>query len=87
MPACDESPWALQFPRAKLGSGGGNDEGSKAGSSVCGCEVDIPSGVEVCFRDRCSMVVSFALDSLEFVVLGLVPLALLFSKGAAPRGS
>lgn len=81
------SPWALQFPVSRLGSGGGSEEGSKAGSRVSGGEVDILDGAEVCLRGCWSMALSCLWGAVVFIVLLLVWLAVLFSVGAVSRGS
>lgn len=63
------SPWVLlQFPVSRLGSGGGSEEGSKAGSRVTGGKVDIVDGVEVCLRGFCSMALSCPLGAMVFTV-------------------
>lgn len=81
------SLWVLQFPVSKLGSGGGSEEGSKAGSRVSGGEVDILDGAEMCFKGCCSMALSCALGTVVFTVWLLVQLAVLFSVGVASWGS
>ena len=87
VPVWTLSPWLLPFPDSKLGSGGGNEEGSRAGSRLCGGEVDILGGAEVCLRAGCSMALSGPLGAVVFTVWLLVPLAVLFSVGAASWGS
>lgn len=81
------SPWVLQFPVSRLGSGGGSEEGSKAGSRVSGGEVDILDGAEVCLRGFWSMALSCLLGAVVFTVWLLVQLAVLFSVGVVSWGS
>lgn len=70
------SPWALQFPVSRLGSGGGSEEGSKAGSRVSAGQVDILEAAQVFLTGCCSMGFSGLLGSvllkvglLQFVVV------------------
>lgn len=80
------SPWLLQFPDSRLGSGGGNEEGSKAGSRVSGGEMDILDGAELCLSGCCSMALSCPFGAV-FTVWLLAQLVVLFSMGAASLGS
>lgn len=82
-----ESPWGQQFPVSRLGSGGGKEDGSKAGSRVSGVELDILVGGEVCLRGCCSMALSCPLGAELFTVWLLVQLLVLFTVGAASWGS
>lgn len=70
------SPWVLQFPVSRLGSGGGSEEGSKAGSRVSAGEVDNLDAAEVFLIDCWSTGFSGLLGSvllnvwlLQFVVV------------------
>lgn len=56
----------LPFPVWRLGSGGGSEDGSKAGSSDSGGE-DILDEAELFFRDCCSMALSCPLVVALFV--------------------
>lgn len=87
MPAWTVSPWALQFPVSRLGSGGGREEGSKAGSRVSGGEVGILDGAEVCLRGCWSMALSCLLGRVVFAVWLLVQLAVLLTVGVVSWGS
>lgn len=87
VPAWTVSPWALQFPVSRLGSGGGREEGSKAGSRVSGGEVGILEGAELCLRGCWSMALSCLLGTVVFTVWLLVQLAVLFTVGVVSWGS
>lgn len=56
----------LPFPVWRLGSGGGSEDGSKAGSSDSGGE-DILDEAELFFRDCCSVALSCPLVVVLFV--------------------
>lgn len=81
------SPWALQFPVSRLGSGGGSEEGSNAGSRLSGGEVDILDVAAVCLTGCWSMALSCLLGAVLFTVLLLVQLVVLFSLGVVSWGS
>lgn len=80
VPGWAASPWELQFPVSRLGSGGGSEDGSKAGSRVSGGELGI---LEVCLRGCCSMALSCLLGVVVPSVWLLVQLVVLFSVGGA----
>lgn len=82
---CTPSPWELQFPGSRLGSGGGREEGSKAGSRVSGGKLDVLDGADVCLRWCCSMALSCPLVVVLFRVWLLVQLVA-FSVGVASCG-
>lgn len=79
---CTPSPWELQFPDSRLGSGGGREEGSKAGSRVSGGELDILDGADVCLRWCCSMALSCPLV-VELLRIWLLVQLVAFSVGVA----
>lgn len=87
VPGWTASPWELQFPVSRLGSGGGSEEGSKAGSRLSGGEVDILDEAEVCLRCCCSMALSCLSGAVVFAVWLLVQLDVLFSVGVVSWGS
>lgn len=74
------SPWVLQFPASRLGSGGGSEEGSKAGSRVSAVEVDILDAAEVFLIGCWSMGFSGLLAAVLFDVW-LVQFVVFFSVG------
>ena len=74
------SPWVLQFPESRLGSGGGSEEGSKAGSRVSARETDILDAAEVFLIGCCSMGFSCLLVSVLLKVW-LLQFVVLFSVG------
>ncbi len=80
------SPGVLQFPVSRLGSGGGSEEGSKAGSRLSGGEVDILDGAKVCLMGCWSMALSCLLGAVVLAVW-LLQLDVLFSVGVVSCGS
>lgn len=80
------SPWVLQFPVSRLGSGGGSEEGSKAGSRASAGEVDILDAAEAFLIGCWSMGFSGLLGSVLLNVW-LLQFVVLFSVGLVSWGS
>lgn len=74
------SPWVLQFPASRLGSGGGSEEGSRAGSRLSAGEVDVLDAAEV-FLTGCWSVGFSGLLGAVLLDVGLVQFVVFFSVG------
>lgn len=70
----------LQFPASRLGSGGGSEEGSKAGSRLSAGEVDILDAAEV-FLIGCWSVGFSGLLGAVLLDVWLVQFVVFFSVG------